>query len=202
MSMWAYVNGGAVQQIFTAPKDWTDVSGNTHPAQLFIIGTPAQLAAVGLFPATYADSAPDRFSASSNPVGVYANNAVTITRTWTDPTLANAQTTAYAIIDQARIAACGAGTTISGVAVTTDTYSILLIVGYYIAAIQNAAFTATWEISPGNNTTLSNAQIKSFAPQVLSFLSAQFATASTRQAAVAAAVSVAAIETLLQGYGL
>ena len=120
----------------------------------------------------------------------------------TAPTLAAAQAIAYQILDRARTAACGAGTVISGVNVTTDNYSILLIVGYYIAALQDAAFTATWEVSPGVSQVLTNAQIKSFAPQVLAFLKAQFATASTRQAAVAAASSVAAIETLLQGYGL
>ena len=200
--MWAYVNADAVKQLFTDPLDWTDVDGNTHPASMFNGLTAPQLLALGVYPAVYADSSPTRFAVPSNPVGVVSGNSVNVTRTWASPTLAAAQAAAHTIIDRARQVACGAGTTISGVLVTTDPYSIMLIIGYYIAALQDAAFTATWEISPGVNQVLTNAQIKSFAPQVLAFLKAQFATAATRQAAVAAAATVAAIETLLQGYGL
>ena len=200
--MWAYVNGGAVQQIFTDPKDWTDISGNTHPAQLFIVGSPAQLAAVGLYPATYADSAPNRFSSPSKPVGVFANNAVTITRTWTEPALAVAQAAASALVDQARIAACQGGTTIAGMAVLTDPFSLIQLIGAYINAQANPAFTVSWPATSTTSTTLTAAEIIAIFAGVTTFLGAQTTTEQTRQAAVAAAVSVAAIETLLQGWGL
>lgn len=199
--MWGIVSGGVVTQILDAPVDFF-IGSNHYPAQVFSVWTEQQLNAIGVYSAIYSDAAPTRFHAAGNPIGNLSGNIVNITRTWNAATLAQAQALAYNIVDIARQNACSAGTLISGVSVATDIYSIMLIIGYYINAVQNASFTAIWPTGKGTTITLTNAQIKNFAPQVLSFLQTQFSTQQTRNAAIAAATSVAAIETLLQGYGL
>jgi hypothetical protein len=200
--MWAYVNNGAVKQIFTAPQDWSDANGVGHSAQLFAVGTPTQLLAVGVYPAVYADSAPTRFATPSNPVGALSGGTVNITRTWTEPSLAAAQAAASQIVDNARIAACQGGTTISGIAVQTDPYSLILLLGAFLSASQNSAFTASWPANSGVSVTLNATQIIALFQGVVAFINGQIAIEQTRQAAIAAATTVPAIESLLQGYGL
>lgn len=199
--MWALVSNNVVQQIFTSAQDVV-IGGNHYPAQIFSLWTEAQLNAIGIYVAVYSDSAPTRFHTSSNPVGVLSGTTVNVTRTWTAPALADAQAAANAIVDQARIAACAAGTVISGIPVQTDAYSVLLIIGNYLYAVQDNTHTMNWRKADGTYISLNATQIATAAKGVMNFLQTQFTTEQTRQTAIASAASVAALETLLAGYGL
>lgn len=152
--MWARTDNDAVAEIILSPRP-IEIGGVAYPRDVFTLWTADDLSAIGIIPATYADTAPSPYHVAADTTWHVVGGEAVGTRTWELPAASVAALKAYAA--DVRWRKETGGTTVGGIAIPTDDRTKVLLMG---AALGMADEDTASYVVGATSTMLTGAQFK------------------------------------------
>lgn len=181
--MWAHIENDTVVRVYTTVMP-VEIGGVAYPAQIFNLWSAAELAAIGIIPATYADTAPSAHHVATGESWEIVEGEAVGTRTWELLAPTQAQLLAYADQRRSMFREAGTSVTLGGhpIPVRTDRTTRNDVVAAQQQAEAVPGWTTRWKLANGVWVTIDEAAIVAIANAI----AAHWQDAMTREDGVTA----------------